>query len=300
MSTTESFNTGAEVQPLPRVVLSRVVLCGHPLSAEFVGALRDVSEIIPNEAVAHVSDLAELRAWIARNEFPDLLVIVQTWSDEFHFSDFLTLPGMGPFCRVICGYGPWCISDGRSRQDFPMAIRVPLEELRPALRREWQLLRPAARHPIPPWTAGRDEVFANRYLGWDFTPVDPLSAGKQKAPLAVRDELDAPASTSRIARVHSADHALSHAWKDALQAAGFSIATHEDSRTCGIVIWDADVYNESVAEEWRDLLHKSPATRIIAMTGFLVPDLADQMRSAGAAHVASKLLPLEVLRAELS
>jgi hypothetical protein len=118
---------------------------------------------VPDEAVSQVVDLVELRRFVEENGVPDLLILVQTWSDEFAFSELLGLPGIGPLSRMLCVYGPWCISDGRNRQNFPLALRLPLEDLRPALRCEWGQLvgqvPPAA--PLP-WTAGRDEVFAAR------------------------------------------------------------------------------------------------------------------------------------------
>lgn len=159
--TSQSANTGAEVQPRPRVLL-----CGDPRTAEFQVARHDVSAIIPPETISQVTCLAELREWLADREHPDLLVIVQTWPDEFHFTDVLALPGFGPFSRVICCYGPWCVSDGRNRQDFPLAVRVPLEQFRSALGDEWQqLTKPDEVHSPLPWTAGRDEVFRGRFVG---------------------------------------------------------------------------------------------------------------------------------------
>ncbi len=310
----QSTRTGAEVQPRPRVVLSQVVLCGDPRTAEFEVALRDATTVVPAEALSQVRNLAELREWLGYHEFPDLIVLVQTWPDEFHFTEFLSLPGMGPFSRVICCFGPWCISDGRSRQDFPLAIRVPLGDFRPALLREWEQLStgtaswqmlPASvptlaasttksHDSILPWTAGRDEIFEYRYVGWVSPPVRAVTDGPGDPSHVHRDAMECPEI-----RVQSTDRELSDLWLAALRIAGFPTVTADDQRDGQIVLWDVDVWNDSVAEAWRVSRERFPNARIVALTGFSVPDLVDQLQAAGAVTVVSKLLPLEALQLEI-
>ncbi len=288
---TTSLNTGAEVRPLPRVVFSRVVLCGDPGSAEFEAARRESAAVIPAEGLSQVRNLAELREWLGQHEFPDLIVLVQTWSDEFHFAEMLSLPGIGPFSRLICCYGPWCISDGRSRLDFPLAVRVPLEDLRPALFREWEQL--TAPHPddsILPWTAGRDEIFGDRFVGWVSRPVRMITDGHGESSHETRI-----ATECREIRVHSADRELSRLWRETLQRAGFPIAMAEHQHNGQVVLWDIDVWSDSIADAWRGLRERFPETQIVALTGFVVPDFIDRLHAAGAAKVLSKLLPLNVL-----
>lgn len=283
--TTQSSNTGAEVQPLPRVLL-----CGDPRTAEFEAVVRDAASIVPSEAVSQVADLAALRTRLTDGEQPDLLVIVQTWPDEFHFADVLALPGIGPFSRLICCYGPWCVSDGRNRQDFPLSVRVPLEQFRSALCNEWQQLTGPGEIQSPlPWTAGRDEVFRARAVGPISEPVRITSQDSR---------LPSHGGPRPEIRVHSADLELSRLWLEALKTAGHATATadHEDSQ---IVLWDVDVWTDSIGAQWRALRHRFPATQIIALTGFAGPDLISHIESHGAALVLSKLLPLDTLVARI-
>ena len=288
-----TFNTGAEVQPRPRVVL-----CGIPDTAEYQAVLAAVRLQLPQETIGQMESLAEFREWLSQHELPELIVLVQAWPDEFHFTELMAVPGIGPYSRVICTYGPWCISDGRSRQDFPLAVRIPVEDFSAALPR-W--IAPACfatpagspglttaepdqcdvAEPILPWTASRDEIFANHWC-----------AGFASAP--VRGAPDRPEDLARV-RIHSADSELCRVWLDALRAGGLQVAGNEQREDGEVVLWDVDVWNDSTAEEWRILSGRFPNTQIVALTGFAAPDFVDELQAAGAARVVSKLAPLATL-----
>jgi len=95
---------------------------------------------------------------IRRDEwFPDLVVISQTWSDEFSRDEVENLISECALARMIVAYGPWCDSDGRNRTTWPLAVRVPLWLLESRLLREVDVL--SGRLEPLPLTANREEIF---------------------------------------------------------------------------------------------------------------------------------------------
>ena len=65
--------------------------------------------------------------------------------------------GAFPLARLVCGYGPWCASDGRTRDVWPLSIRVPAELAPRRVTLELEVLA-GTRWPLP-LTASRDEIF---------------------------------------------------------------------------------------------------------------------------------------------
>ncbi|MDB5340754.1 MAG: hypothetical protein JWN70_6373 [Planctomycetaceae bacterium] len=267
-------DTGEEVLPLPRVVL-----LGAAGSSEFSEVQRMLSVAVPEGALTQLRNVAELAELYRQGEFPDLIIFVQTWSDEFPFRDVLALPGFGPLSRVLCCYGPWCVSDGRSRQDWPLALRVPLEHFGAALRAEMQQLTAPNRAEAPlPWTAGRDEIFGRRQ--------QPISAGS--------------ASGSRcVIRVISPDRKLAEMWVELVRKAGFPVAAEGSAGGGQVVLWDADPFDQAMRERWSEFRRRFPSSKMVALVGFVTADIVSELRDLVAASVISKLLPLDLLLAEL-
>jgi hypothetical protein len=274
----ERQTTGEEAQPLPRVVL-----CGDARTAEFEAALRYAIEVTALESITCVSTFAHLRESLIEDGHPDLLVIVQTWSDEFHFDELLTLPGIGPYSHIICCYGPWCASDGRSRQNFPLALRVPVEHLSATLSKQWRHILSGS-GPSLDWTAGRDEVFQYQYGRRSVISVEN-GRDSHAAPPATK--------TQPSVQIHCADRELSNLWLETLKSAGMMTGGTADQANEQHILWDVDVWSDSIADEWQRLLVQSPATHIIAVAGFITADLSTKMCAAGARRVTSKLIPLD-------
>lgn len=278
-ASTKPHSTGDEVAFGPH---PRAVLCGDPSALETQDALREVSALVHERSCSQVNDLSELRVWLQQEDLPDLFLFVQTWSDEYRFAEILSLPGIGPLSRLLFCYGPWCVSDGRSRPDFPLAVRVPLENLRPALRRELtQIANTSSGETSLPWTAGRDEVFRYIWRPWGA-------------------EASATVADRRTVLVHSPDRQLTRLWNDVLSKVGYLIGTADAYQECQIVIWDVDVWSPAVAVRWAEIREQAPTLQIVALTGFVEPDTTARMMAAGAAKVLSKLLPLQDLVAELA
>ena len=90
----------------------------------------------------------------------DLVIVFQSYSDQFSRETVNSLVGRTIFGRLLCCYGPWCESDGRNRDFWPDAVRVPLRLESGIIQREVDgILRGS--EPLPP-TAARDEIFAHR------------------------------------------------------------------------------------------------------------------------------------------
>ena len=92
--------------------------------------------------------------------FADLRIVCQSWPDEFSPAEVRRIVTASATSRLICVYGAWCMSDGRTRSLWPQAVRVPVTEFASRLQLELDVITGRA---IPlPLTAARDECFAVR------------------------------------------------------------------------------------------------------------------------------------------
>jgi hypothetical protein len=185
----------------------------------------------------------------------DLVVVDQQWPDEFTLSEAEAL--LSETARVVCCYGPWCDSDGRTRSVWPHAVRTPRSECREAVAREAEILH--GHRPAPPLTAARDELF--------------LLSQPADVRLNCAIVVDSP------------DRTLQDVISARLVAAGCELST-DDSL---VVIVDADPWNETTRDRvvrWRDAPN---VKRVIALTGFRRDTEVSEMQSAGAHAVLDKL-----------
>lgn len=91
-------------------------------------------------------------------EPPDLVIVCQSWPDEFLASDVSVELGRWPLAMWVCCYGAWCASDGRTRLNWPIGVRVPVAEAEQRLNHVWRVLNEQGGEPLP-LTASRDEAF---------------------------------------------------------------------------------------------------------------------------------------------
>ncbi len=89
-------------------------------------------------------------------ESPELILVAQTWSEAQSAAEIQRLQDRFPLARMVCVYGPLCESDGRTRQAWPGALRVPKRKLGWRLEQEIRVLRGESA-PLP-WTATREEI----------------------------------------------------------------------------------------------------------------------------------------------
>ncbi|MEX0701805.1 MAG: hypothetical protein WD069_06885 [Planctomycetales bacterium] len=135
----------------------RVLLWGDPTTEE----MRPLAVHLLTLPVAIVSCRDPLGFESAALSFdgePELVIALQSWPDEFPRSVVERAIGRFPLARWVCCYGAWCASDGRTRDIWPNAARVPVEAAPARIARELSVLR-GELFPLP-LTASRDEAFA--------------------------------------------------------------------------------------------------------------------------------------------
>jgi len=93
---------------------------------------------------------------------PDLVLVIQDTPDQFSRRAAQDLLTAWPLSRLIVCHGPWCNGDGRNRDYWPLAVRVPYTDVENRLRQEFAAL--TGNGNILPWTAGRDEIAAAEYF----------------------------------------------------------------------------------------------------------------------------------------
>jgi hypothetical protein len=93
------------------------------------------------------------------NQLPDLIVVIQSQPDEYCRAEIDSLGSLAPLARWVVCCGAWCESEGRTRQLWPLASRVPLRSAISRIQQEWRTLRGENVSMLPP-SGSREEVFA--------------------------------------------------------------------------------------------------------------------------------------------
>ena len=214
----------------------------------------------------HFRDLtAALQETSRTNWIPDLIVIVQSWPDEFSPSEIASLFTFAPLARVVVAYGAWCESDGRNRHLWPLAVRVSLSGAAARIEREWRLLNEQndqrGLEPLP-LSASREEVFAADH--------PPLS--KTSSPQTVL--------------VVSPDPSYRRYLCELLTFAGHTISpSHEPSA----ILFDADPWNEERAEQLSSLHRKHPIANTVVLMNLPNLEHEDEFIALGVIAVLPKL-----------
>lgn len=104
---------------------------------------------------------------------PDLIVVIETHPDEYSRSDIDQLTVHAPLARWVVGYGDWSESAGRTRDLWPMAVRIPMRSIGPRLQQEWDLLNGKSATPLP-MSGSREEIFGADYQ-WRHQPTEPAT-----------------------------------------------------------------------------------------------------------------------------
>ncbi len=88
---------------------------------------------------------------------PELILVCQQWPEEYTRDEISLLLETFPLSRIVVSYSAWCASDGRTRDLWPIAIRVDLNLAARRIQQELEVLE-GVRSPLP-LTAGYDEIF---------------------------------------------------------------------------------------------------------------------------------------------
>lgn len=131
-----------------------VLLIGRPERGEFAPIRAEI------KAARLQPEYVDIRRAPAQAPLADLWIVCQSWPDEFSPAEALDIVAACSTSRLICVYGAWCASDGRTRSVWPAAVRTPVAEF--AARLQFELRVIAGHVPPLPLTAARDECFAAR------------------------------------------------------------------------------------------------------------------------------------------
>lgn len=264
-----------------RSALPCMLLVGNSRSPEMQPVAETVADLVPMNQLVEVADLSAVGQFIAENDrHPDLVIVCQSWPDEYRPDEVNRLLELLPLATILCCYGSWCDSDGRNRQIWPLAVRVPAFSSSALIRRLW---RDAAEgNPPLPLTASREEIFAR--LHGEAIPADIGQLGTEQQ--------------ARVC-IESGDGAIREWLGDALQAAGFQIADNADAATAHVAVWDAPIWEERTAEELQQFHARCPSVPIVVLIGGMRPHQIDQARARGASCVLAKLTPVSTIVREI-
>lgn len=260
-----------------------LLLCAETdLARPILAIFEGLGDRVDVRAVADMHAVRRLAH--ARENPPRLVVVVQTWPDEFSNGDVIELLAMHPLARLVCLEGMWCDSIGRNRQLWPLVCRSRLEAAALRLAHEFSLfdsgcdeLRPAHIEPrqagrLLPLTASRAEVFADDYTaGVSGSAPDVLLA------------------------VDSPDRPFREMLERSLRRAGFRVDGRARLETPDLLVWDTDLWSPAKALCLQAWQQQHPKLPIVACAGFLRPELTDDLTSRGVAACWFKLAPLSVL-----
>ncbi len=277
--------TGLDLKP-------NVLLIGDPRLGQFESILRIVRQSVGDQALRMADDCTQLQR-VAReaDRPPDLIVVLQVSPDQYSIADANQLISRFPLARLLCCYGPWCDSDGRTRAIWPLAVRVHPASFAARFAHELALLAgiplgalsrtaasskiatPARKRDQPlPLTASRSEIFE-----FDF--------GRQpnRFPEALTVAIVSPDLR----------------WREMLAAAlaqrGANLTPDIKMAVVSVILFDADPWNARRASQLTTLRQRHPQAKLIICSGFPHAEFEMAARESGADNVWFKLEPLESL-----
>jgi hypothetical protein len=245
----------------------RVLLIGpsdEPLFAEIVASVHAAGD------VSHIDTAASL-VELDRTQAPDVVLVLQQWPDEYPRQHVLAMIDAYPLARLLVCYGPWCDSDGRTRDHWPHVVRVPLAIAARRFVQELENLRRGARRL--PLTADRTEAYPSVADIRSLRSTKPLSIG-----------------------IVSPDRALIDHLSDVLRAAGHwpHTAGHWP-HTAGtdppdLLLWDADPWDAPSRVELARLLARHPEVPCIGLCGFPRRELTLELQRAVIVAILPKVV----------
>lgn len=202
---------------------------------------------------------------------PDMVVVCQSWPDEFSAAEVAVQLGRWPLALWVCCFGCWCESDGRTRTIWPIGIRVPARVAVARLKRLWAIVTGRLQGPLP-ITASRDEAYE-----FDAT----FLSGRFSEACDVR---------GRAFIVRSPDPVMRQ-WLCNLVAT-LDVMSSTGNRTAlianTIVLWDVDPDWSQATDEIKVFVMQNVGTKIIALAGLPHPDFVESLLAVGVEAVVTK------------
>ncbi|MFO1022265.1 MAG: hypothetical protein U0903_16465 [Planctomycetales bacterium] len=243
----------------------RIGWLGNWSRSEFLALQREGLEETTPFSGEFLPDGQELLSSLRDASFPDLMLVAQSWPDEYSPHTIDRLIRLAPLTRWICCYGAWCDADGRTRDLWPPGCRVPAWRFLPRLRQELRALS-LGDISLLPLTGSREEIFAQDYASSPF-----------QSALTVR--VDSPDRTYADFLSH-----LCRSWGMALNPSAPDL-----------ILFDLDPECDPRAEACLRLRQEFPQATILGLRGFSHSDQETVWKSRGVSRVVSKLSPLSEL-----
>jgi hypothetical protein len=273
----------------------KILFVADPGSTLSAPVLQIVQERVGSRTVSVVANMSEINSPGPDGE-PAIIVIVQDWPDQYSIADANLLISRFPLARLVCCYGPWCDSDGRTRSIWPLAVRVPAAVFAARFDQELQLvstsggqletaaggaLHSPARSKVVakflPLTASRSEIFEFDCNGpWCILPP------------------------SIVVRVISPDRRWREMVAKYLTECGASLAPDGQTARVDVVVFDADPWNEQRAVDLSAIRAKCQGARLVACLGYPRPEITAKLKEHGADQVWFKLQALRTLAQPLA
>ena len=137
--------------------LTHVAIIGRSHASEFRTLVRQIQNSHDLVVVGQFDTIQEaVAAGLAERIPADVVVVLQAFSDEYSAADAGQLIGRMLFGRVLCCYGPWCISDGRTHDIWPVVVRVSVGSAWSVLEQEVRNIRAGVPALLP--MAAAEEV----------------------------------------------------------------------------------------------------------------------------------------------
>ena len=249
--------------------LSTLIL-GDTTPAEFGPVLDLIKRHVPAGSRRSATDFRTARQLIGSGWFPDLVIALQAWSDQFSAIEVEELISLCPLARILCCFGPWCDSDGRTRSIWPLGVRVPSAGFASRFEHETALLAASRDGGRPlPLTASRTEIF-------EFDFARPASRRESNLEFSVIS--------------------YDRRFRDMLIAAIKTVGpgAHESKNTDqpAAILFDADPWDHERATALATIRAAHPSSQLVACLGFPRSHIEAKLRDAGANAVWFKLSPL--------
>ena len=114
-----------------------VAIIGRSHASEFRGLVRQIQDSPDLQITGQFETIQDaLTAGLVEHVPSDIVVVLQAFSDEYSMADAGQLIGRMLFRRVLCCYGPWCVSDSRTHEAWPVVARVSVASAWSLLERE--------------------------------------------------------------------------------------------------------------------------------------------------------------------
>jgi hypothetical protein len=141
--------------------LVSVVIIGRTHANEFRAMVRQIQDSSHLLVVGQFETIEEaLTAGLGERLSAEVVVVLQAFSDEYNSAQVSQLIGRMLFGRVLCCYGPWCVSDGRTHDVWPVATRVSVASAFAVLGQEVRNIRTGVAALLP--MAAPEEIFLHR------------------------------------------------------------------------------------------------------------------------------------------